>query len=61
MPTIKAHFGKSVLVKNLSPKSTEKEVIIHFQKRRNGGGEVDCVRILREGTAVVTFEKIEGR
>ncbi|XP_068703240.1 uncharacterized protein [Montipora foliosa] len=63
LPTTEAHFqgltSKSVLVKNLSPGSTDKEVTIHFQRKGNGGGEVDCVRMLGEGVAVVTFERRE--
>lgn len=50
-----------VIVKNLSPTTSEETIIIHFQRRKNGGGEVDSVRLLSEGVAVVTFEKPEGR
>ena len=52
--------SNSVIVRNLSPLTREETIIIHFQKRRNGGGEVDRVRLLSEGVAVVTFEKSEG-
>ena len=52
--------SNSVVVKNLSPATREETVIIHFQKKRNGGGEVERVRLLSEGVAVVTFEKSEG-
>ncbi|KAL9972368.1 hypothetical protein ACROYT_G018653 [Oculina patagonica] len=48
--------SSSVIVKNLSPATKEDTIIIHFQKRRNGGGEVESVRFLSEGVAVVTFE-----
>ncbi|KAJ7385196.1 Poly (ADP-ribose) polymerase [Desmophyllum pertusum] len=48
--------NNSVIVKNLSPVTSKETIIIHFQKRRNGGGEVDSVRLLSEGVAVVTFE-----
>lgn len=51
--------ARRVLVKDLSPRSKEADVIIHFQRKRNGGGEVDSVRMLGEGVAVVTFEKRE--
>ena len=50
----------SVIIKNLSPTTREEAIIIHFQKKRNGGGEVERVRLLSEGAAVVTFEKSEG-
>lgn len=52
--------SSSVIVKNLSPATREETIIIHFQKKRNGGGEVERVRLLSEGVAVVTFEKSEG-
>ena len=52
--------SNSVIVRNLSPSTREETIIIHFQKKRNGGGEVDKVRLLSEGVAVVTFEKSEG-
>lgn len=52
--------SNSVIVRNLSHSTREEIIIIHFQKKRNGGGEVDRVRLLSEGVAVVTFEKPEG-
>lgn len=52
--------SRTVLVRDLSSRSKEADVIIHFQRKRNGGGEVDSVRMLGEGVAVVTFEKREG-
>lgn len=53
--------GRRVLVKDLSPRSKKEDVIIHFQRKRNGGGEVDSVWMLGDGVAVVTFEKREGK
>lgn len=53
--------ARRVLVKGLSPKSKEADVIVHFQRKRNGGGEVDGVRMLGDGVAVVMFEKREGK
>ena len=52
--------NKSVVVKNLSPSTSKEAIIIYFQRRRNGGGEVDGVCLRSEGVAVVTFEKEEG-
>jgi len=52
--------SNSVIVRNLSPSTREETIIIHFQKKRNGGGEVEGVRLFGEGVAVVTFEKLEG-
>ena len=58
--TTEDFISRSVVVKNLSPATKAEDVTIHFQRRRNGGGEVECVRLLKKGTAVVTFEKSEG-
>ena len=58
--TVEDFTSRSVVVKNLSPLTKKEDVIIYFQRRRNGGGEVECVRLLKAGTAVVTFEKSEG-
>lgn len=50
----------SVIVKNLSPATAKETIIIHFQKRKNGGGEIESVRLLSEGVAVVEFETSQG-
>ena len=41
--------------------STENSVHIHFQKRKNGGGEIKKVEMLEGGKAVITFEDPQGR
>lgn len=51
----------TVLVTGLPEGTTENGVYIHFQKKRNGGGEIKEVK-LRPGKneATVVFEDIEG-
>ncbi|CAH3112853.1 unnamed protein product [Porites lobata] len=49
--------SRKVIVKNLSPITKQEDIIIHFQRRGNGGGEVDSVHMLNERAAVVTFEE----
>ena len=49
-----------VLVSGLPEGVTENNVHIHFQKKKNGGGEVLKVEMLGEGKAKVVFEKPEG-
>lgn len=49
---------RSIVVSNIPDNLTYKDVIIHFQKERNGGGEVDSARYpdLRDrSTVIVTF------
>ena len=57
---IRGSSSSSVIVRNLSTATTEETIIIHFQKRKNGGGEVESVRLLSEGVALVTFETSQG-
>lgn len=52
--------ARSVVVSNISPQTTKEGVMIHFQRQKNGGGEIDDIHIPEEGTAVITFEKMEG-
>ncbi len=52
--------AKSVVISNIAPQSTKESVTIHFQKRKNGGGDIDHVYIPKKGTAVITFDSSEG-
>ena len=52
--------NRTVVVKNLSPSTSKEAIDIHFQRRRNGGGEVNDICLRSEVVAVVTFEKEEG-
>ena len=51
----------TVIVSGLPEGSTENSVHIHFQKKKNGGGDIEKVEMLGEGKARVTFEDPEGR
>ena len=50
----------TVEVSGLPVGSTGKSVHIHFQKRKNCGGEVQKVAMLGDGKARVTFEDPQG-
>lgn len=52
--------ARSVVVSNISPQTTAENIVIHFQRQKNGGGEIDHVHIPEKGTAIVTFESSEG-
>jgi hypothetical protein len=53
--------SRTILVSGLPEGVTESDVHIHFQKKKNGGGEVEKVTVLPEGnTALVVFEDPEG-
>jgi len=51
--------ARSIVVSNISPQTTKEDVTIHFQRQKNGGGEIRSVHIPEKGTAVITFEEIE--
>ena len=53
--------SRRVIVQNLSPITKQADIIIHFPRRGNGGGEVDSVHKMNERAAVVTFEKSTGK
>ena len=52
--------ARSIVVSNISPQTTKEGVMIHFQRRKNGGGEIDHIHIPKKGSAVIAFEKGEG-
>ena len=52
--------ARSIVISNISPQTTKECVHIHFQRKKNGGGEIDHIYIPKKGTAVITFEKREG-
>ena len=52
--------SRTVLVSGLHESVTENNVCIYFEKKKNGGGEVEKVEMLEEGKARVVFEKHEG-
>ena len=56
----KDQAARSVVVQNIPPNAAADSIVIHFQRQKNGGGEVDHVHIPQKGTAVITFESSEG-
>jgi hypothetical protein len=52
--------ARTVLVSGLPDGVSENNVFIHFQKKKNDGGEVVKVKMLGEGRAIVVFESPEG-
>ena len=53
--------SRTVLVSDLPEGASESDVHVHFQKNRNGGGEVEKVTLLQEeNKALVVFEDPQG-
>ena len=51
---------RKVLVTGLPEGVTENSVFIHFQKKKNGGGEIKRVTLFAGGKAMILFEDAEG-
>lgn len=51
---------RSLVVTNIAPQTADEDIVIYFQRQRNRGGEINHVYIPSKGTAVVTFDEIEG-
>ena len=61
----KTDIGRSIVVYNIPPGTKEETLFIHFQRQKNGGGDVSSVNIVQnlceDGvTAIVTFEQTES-
>ena len=51
---------RSVFVTGLHPAITPEDCIIHFQRIKNGGGDIDRLILSEKGTAVITFDDPKG-
>lgn len=54
-------INRTITVTNIPPETTQDNIIIHFQKRKHGGGDVETIRLTDDGVARVTFEKKESK
>lgn len=53
---------KDILVSGLSPDTTEEEIIMYFQSKRSGGGDVENIQFDKDQHhAIVTFDESEGK
>ena len=52
--------GRKILVSGLPDGTAKNSVHIHFQKKKNGGGEIERITLLNEGKALVLFEDPKG-
>ena len=48
------------MVTNIASHTTKIDIVLYFHKESNGGGEIDNVHTLRNGTFVVTFKNSKG-
>ena len=53
--------ARSVVVEGLPSGTTENEIVIYFQKKKNNGGDVEDVKLnMQDGEATVLFESSDG-
>ena len=60
MSALSLQNERTILVSGLPDSATSKRVTMHFQKRKNGGGDIKEVKMLGQGNAKVTFEDRTG-
>lgn len=53
--------NRSISVRGIPVGTKAEDLVIHFQRKRNGGGDVDDIVMNKRGSAVVTFDKAEGK
>lgn len=56
-----ALVSRSVYVTGFQPTTKSENLVIHFQRTRNGGGDIDNIVISKRGAAVITFDSPEGK
>lgn len=53
---------KSIVVSNIPPGTKDEALVIHFQQRKHGGGDVSSIALPANGdSAIVTFEDAESK
>lgn len=53
-------ISRSVIVSGFPAHTKLEDLIIHFQRRKNGGGDIEKIILSKKGTAVITFDEPEG-
>ena len=53
-------FSRSVHVTGFQASTTPEDLIIHFQRKKNGRGNIESIAVSERVNAVITFEKPEG-
>ena len=53
-------FSRSIHVTCFQASTTPEDLIIHFQRKKNGGGDIESIAVSERGIAVISFDKPEG-
>ena len=54
------YASRSICVTGFPVAAKPEQLIIHFQRKKNGGGDIDAIAMNKQGVAVITFENPEG-
>ena len=52
--------SRSVVISNIPANAERAKLHIHFQKKGNGGGEIESLELLDDGRAILTYEEAKG-
>ena len=55
-----ANAPRGICVTGFPSKTTANELVIHFQKRKHGGGDIECIHITEKRVAVIVFDESTG-
>ena len=55
-----ASISRSVFVTGFRPTTRPEDLIIQFQRWKNGGGDIERIIFSKKGTAVITFDDPKG-
>ena len=56
------NISRSIVVSNISPETKEETLVIHFQQRKHGGGDVSSLIFTqKKDKAILTFEDAESK
>ena len=56
----KDNASRGIYVTGFPSNTTADELVIHFQKRKHGGGDIDCLHITENRAAVIIFDDLSG-
>lgn len=55
-----ANAPRGICVTGFPSKTTSNKLVIHFQKRKHGGGDIECIHITEKRVAVIVFDEPKG-
>ena len=53
--------SRSIYVTGFKVTTEAVHLIIHFENKKNGGGDIESMRISEQGAVVITFKNPEGK